>query len=78
MPTILRMGPYRFFFYANDRYEPKHVHVRRDEKEAKFWLEPVRLERTDRFRGHELRRIESLIELHADLLRWMWDEFFEG
>ena len=27
MPTILRAGPYRFFFYANDRAEPVHVHV---------------------------------------------------
>ena len=27
MPTILRVGPYRFFFYASDRAEPMHVHV---------------------------------------------------
>ena len=27
MPTILRVGPNRFFFYANDRAEPVHVHV---------------------------------------------------
>ena len=22
MPTVLRVGPYRFYFYAGDRYEP--------------------------------------------------------
>lgn len=31
-------GPYWFFFYSFDYSEPIHVHVRRDEAEAKFWL----------------------------------------
>lgn len=30
MPTIVRIGPYRFFFYASDREEPMHVHVERN------------------------------------------------
>ncbi len=34
MPTVLRSGPYRFFFYASDRDEPVHIHVERDEKVA--------------------------------------------
>lgn len=46
MPTVLREGPYRFFFYASDREEPPHVHVERDRQTAKFWLQPVRLERS--------------------------------
>jgi hypothetical protein len=40
MPTVLRSGPYRFFFYAGDGSEPPHVHVERDDSEAKFWLGP--------------------------------------
>lgn len=32
MPTVLRVGPYRFFFYAGDRNEPQHIHVERDDK----------------------------------------------
>jgi len=44
MPTILREGPYRFFFYAGDSDEPPHVHVERDDKIAKFFLVPVRLQ----------------------------------
>jgi len=43
MPTVLRVGPYRFFFYAGDRDEPPHVHVERNDKVAKFWLDPIRL-----------------------------------
>lgn len=43
MPTILRVGPYRFFFYSGDGREPPHIHVERDSGVAKFWLDPVRL-----------------------------------
>ena len=46
MPTILRVGPYRFFFYAGDRDEPPHIHIESDENVAKFWLDPVRLQRS--------------------------------
>ncbi|MFY9618426.1 MAG: DUF4160 domain-containing protein [Pyrinomonadaceae bacterium] len=38
MPTVLRNGPYRFFFYAGDREEPPHIHVERDDCLAKFGL----------------------------------------
>lgn len=38
MPTVLRSGPYRFFFYAGDRDEPRHVHVEREDEVAKFGL----------------------------------------
>ena len=34
VPTVLRIGPYRFFYYAGDRDEPAHIHVERDEKIA--------------------------------------------
>jgi hypothetical protein len=44
MPTVLRIGPYRFFFYAGDRDGLLHIHVGRDNNKAKFWLEPVRLQ----------------------------------
>ena len=39
MPTVLRWGPYRAFFYSNERGEPPHVHVRSGDFEAKFWLQ---------------------------------------
>ena len=43
MPTVLRSGPYRFYFYSSDDGEPLHVHVAKDLLKAKFWLDPVRL-----------------------------------
>ena len=49
MPTVYKSGPYRFFFYAGDRNEPYHIHVERDDKLAKFWLDPIRLQNSGGF-----------------------------
>ena len=76
MPTVLRAGPYRFFFYAGDRDEPPHVHVEREDKQAKFWLQPVRLERSWGFRRTEINRIARLIEESREHLVRSWDEYF--
>ncbi len=78
MPTVLRKGPYRFFFYSGDRDEPPHVHVERDDCEAKFWLDPVRLARSHGFGTKEINTIEKIIiENQQDLLD-SWNEFFNG
>ena len=76
MPTALRLGPFRFFFYAGDGVEPPHVHVERDEKVAKFWLDPVRLQRTGGFTRAELRKIHEQVSSHRLDLLESWDEFF--
>ncbi len=38
MPTVLRWNGYRFFFYSADGGEPAHVHVAKEDCEAKVWL----------------------------------------
>ena len=43
VPTILRAGPYRFFFYSNEGTEVPQVHVEREARVAKIWLRPVRV-----------------------------------
>lgn len=75
MPTILRVGPYRFFFYSLDCDEPPHVHVQRDQEEAKLWLEPVEVERNHGFAGHELRKIRKLVVQNRSLLLSKWHEY---
>ena len=57
MPTVIRIGPYRFLFYASDGDEPVHIHVLRDDNMAKFWIEPVRLAVNIGFPPKELREI---------------------
>jgi hypothetical protein len=78
LPTVLRTGPYRLFFYSADREEPPHVHVEREEGKAKFWLEPVRLEKSRGFGRAEIGRIERLVAENAVLLLRSWHEYFGG
>jgi hypothetical protein len=77
MPTVLRVGPYRCFFYAGDREEPPHVHVERDDNIAKFWLEPVRLQYSGGFSRREINRIRRLIEDNQQGILESWYEFFD-
>ena len=76
MPTVLRIGPYRFFFYAGARQEPPHVHVEREDKTAKFRLDPIRLQDTRGFRRNEINRIQRLVQEHREHLLRSWDEYF--
>jgi hypothetical protein len=76
MPTILRERGYRFFFYEDDRSEPRHVHVQREASTAKFWLEPVQCERSGRFNRSELMDIYRLIVQRRELRLQKWHEFF--
>jgi len=61
MPVILRVKGYRFWFYEADLQEPPHVHVGKGGREAKFWVDPIALARTGRFREHELTEIERIL-----------------
>jgi hypothetical protein len=78
MPTVLRSGPYRFFFFSADGSEPPHVHVERDERIAKFWLKPVRLHDSGSFSRVEIRRLEAIVHENVEALLRSWDEFFSG
>ena len=76
MPTVLFIGPYRFFFVSIDGGEPPHVHVRREKMVAKFWLDPVALEKAGGFGRTELNRNARLVEEKRGYLLEAWNEYF--
>jgi hypothetical protein len=76
MPTILRVGPYRCFFFAGDGAEPPHVHVERDANRAKVWLNPVRLQDSGGFSRAELARIVFMVREHEAQLLRSWNDYF--
>ena len=67
-----------FSFNAGDRDESPHVHVDRVNCEAKFWLDPVRLQRSHRFSANGINNIEKLVIEQQGYLLERWDEFFNG
>ncbi len=76
MPTVLRIGGWRFFFYSNEGEEPPHIHVRAADKEAKFWLNPVELATNYGYNVRELNQIEQLVHDYCDQLSEAWNEHF--
>ena len=76
MPTVARIGPYRFFFFSNEGLEPRHIHVRRDRNLAKFWLDSVALASSVGIQVHELRELERLVAENRQTLVEAWDGFF--
>lgn len=76
MPTVLRLGPYRFFFYSNEGLEPAHIHVERDGAHCKFWLQPIALARSQGLPARELRRLEQIIGDRQQTFLEAWNEHF--
>ena len=79
MPKIFEWNGYKFFFFSNAGVprEPRHIHVRKGEKTAKFWLDPaVSLENSFDMVSSELRELEFVIEEHLEMMRRKWDEYF--
>jgi len=78
MPTVLKIGPFRFFFYSNENGEPAHIHIQRDNMLAKFWLRPVALASSTRFSSKDLRKLETLVSENKELLLETWNEYFSS
>ena len=73
MPVVLRVKGYKFWFYEADLDEPPHVHVGKEGREAKFWLQPVKVARAGRFKPVERREIERIINDNHDFLLNAWE-----
>ena len=78
MPTVLRIEGYRFFFYSGENNEPPHIHVEFGDRLAKFWLEPVELASSKRFRAHELTLLRALVLEHRKAFLEAWNEHFDA
>ena len=81
MPTVFRDDGFRFFFYSNegDPREPVHIHVMKDGREAKFWVEPqVQLDRSHGFDARTLRKLSAVVEEHQRQITEAWHEHFSN
>jgi hypothetical protein len=76
MPTVLRWGSYRAFFYSNEGHEPAHVHVRAGNKEAKIWLHDLTVAANAGFPAHELADIIRYMRVHREQLLAVWNDHF--
>ncbi|WP_330084810.1 DUF4160 domain-containing protein [Methylocystis iwaonis] len=78
MPTVLRVGPYRFFFYSLETGEPPHIHIECGSSTAKYWLSPVELARSQGFRAQELTKLRALVIENRARFQEAWDAHFRS
>lgn len=76
MPTVFREKGFRFFFFSREGAEPPHIHMERDDRYAKFWLEGPALAHNRGFRSHELAALGRLIVEHRVRIQEHWHEHF--
>ncbi len=77
MPTVKIIYGYRFFFYSND-HDPIHIHVEKDKKTVKYYLQPLELVKSRGFNASELKKIGIIIEDNLELLKQKWYEYFNN
>ena len=75
MPTIREIsGPYRLFFFSFDCGEPMHVHVQRERRVCKYWMEPVALASNHGFSPVELNAIRQMLEANRTKILEAWND----
>ncbi len=76
MPTVLRIGAFRFYFFSHEPNEPPHIHIDRDAATIELWLEPVEVAKSRGFRAVEIGGILALVIEHKARLLEAWHEYF--
>ena len=74
MPTVLRVGPYRFFFYSYDLGERMHIHVICGRNEAKFGLDDCSLAKNLGMPENDLQTVQKLVNEYRETLIHEWNK----
>jgi hypothetical protein len=81
MPVVFRYKGFSFFFYSNegDPREPLHIHARKGECLAKFWLAPLpEVAESYKLSAHELHELLDVAVQHKDEIERYWNEYFSS
>ena len=77
MPTILRIGGYRFYFFSHEPNELPHVHIDKAGATMKVWLEDLRVAKSRGFRAKERNAILANVVEHRAKMLEAWHEYFD-
>lgn len=76
MPTVMRIGAFRFYFYSHEPGEAPHIHIDKGEATIKVWLGSLEVARSRGFRAHEINGIVAMVAEHQAALTEAWHEYF--
>ncbi len=75
MPTIFEIFGLRFFFFSDD-HAPIHVHVVKEDYDAKIEIEPeIRLVYNHGLKAKDLKRAMMLVEMYKDDIIDVWKRY---
>lgn len=77
MPTLFILFGLRFFFYSND-HEPIHVHVSKENAEAKYRIDNGDIELVENrgLKVQDLKTAEQAIIENREIIIERWNEYF--
>ena len=81
MPEIFRYRGFKFFFYSNEGTprEPIHVHVEKNDVEAKFWVVPeVSVAYNDGYDARTMRELFGVVEDNQARIVRAWHGHFDA
>lgn len=76
MPTVMKLGQFRFHFYSDEGNEPPHIHVAIPDGECKFWLVPVRLANNRGVSPETIRQIEKIVFEYCNFFEDKFNDYF--
>ena len=81
MPTVLYVMGWRFFFYADERNEPIHIHCQKAEKECKYWLDTENFDIEEAYsysmNNKDKRQVKKIIFEYFEHIEEEWKKFQE-
>jgi len=77
VPTLLRIGPYRFFFWSHE-HEPPHVHVESAHGRAVVDLAVVEVKKARGYTARERAQIRAIVVRHREAFPRRWHGYFGG
>ena len=79
MPKIFEIEGFRGSFFSNEGspLEPIHIHIKKGEGEAKFWVTPtVSLAEARNMKVSELARAQEIVVEHRQEILDSWNRYF--
>jgi len=79
VPVVFRERGYRFHFYSNEGEprEPVHVHIVKDDADAKLWLYPeVAFAYNHGFDARTQRWLVAIVEERRSEIEQAWNDYF--
>ena len=75
MPTVLRVGEFAFYFFAQD-HDPAHVHAANGDGSAVIEIATGRImRRRGEIRDRDVQRAVEIVAEHKDHLQSEWVKF---